>query len=200
MRNAIANAAATHTRGLAHTHTCRETVIYENVLGKNCIFSGEPRPRPRNSHVLSNWQRLSVCVSVCISHTHTHTRAFKLQQHWQLIHCEERIIMPWLHPTLEAHLWPSCQILLVLLQNILIYGDIWAWHAHCPPPPSQLLLISLSQLQQLHLSAVSVVWGTIRYWRRVRAYKLHFWAAPGGQDWEGCGVCLLGLCGLVACL
>lgn len=32
-----------------------------------------------------------------------------------------------------------------------------------PPPLLQLLLISLSQLQQLHLSAVSVVWGTIRY-------------------------------------
>lgn len=127
----------THVYTRTHTHTCRETVIYENVLGKNCIFSGEPRPRPRNSHVLSNWQRLQgVCVCVYL----THTRAFKLQQHWQLIHCEERIIMPWLRTTPPTPLLrpiygkPSCQILLVLLQNILIYGDIWAWHA--PPFPA----------------------------------------------------------------
>lgn len=87
--------------------------------------------RDRGLEIHTFCQIDSVYQCVCVYLTRTHTRAFKLQQHWQLIHCEERIIMPWLRLTatpLSGPIYgkPACQILLVLLQNILIYGDIWA--------------------------------------------------------------------------
>lgn len=67
--------------------------------------------RDRGLEIHTFCQIDSVYQCVCVYLTRTHTRAFKLQQHWQLIHCEERIIMPWLRPTphstLGAHLWQA---------------------------------------------------------------------------------------------
>lgn len=97
-----------HTHVDTRTHTCRETVIYENVLGEKFHFFWWTETEASK---FTRSVKLTAFINVCECVYLTHTRAFKLQQHWQLIHCEERIIMPWLRPTphstLEAHLWQA---------------------------------------------------------------------------------------------